>query len=230
MPENVTPGQTEQSSDGAKEGGDSRQPCIAALWDRPLIPATGGEAMLLVQITAPAAGAAHGERRAPLDVGFVLDRSGSMAGGKLPLAKEGVDIAVARLRDSDRAALVVYDHQVDIVQPLACATPRLKASLRLALHGIDPGGSTYLSGGWVAGCQELAEAPGVPADDDAGTRIRRVILLTDGLANVGIGGLGDVDLLGSLMPASWRGTPVSCAGAVSPPRRSGWAAISTRVC
>jgi Ca-activated chloride channel homolog len=72
------------------------------------------------------------------------------------------------------------------VQPLAPATPRLKASLRLALHGVDPGGSTYLSGGWIAGCHQLAEAtPAAPADSTA-TRIRRVILLTDGLANVGI--------------------------------------------
>ena len=44
-------------------------------------------------------------------------------------------------------------------------------------------GSTYLSGGWIAGCHQLAEA--TPADA-AATRIRRVILLTDGLANVGI--------------------------------------------
>ena len=41
-------------------------------------------------------------RRAPIDVAFVLDRSGSMSGGKLDLAKEGVDLAVARLRDADR--------------------------------------------------------------------------------------------------------------------------------
>jgi hypothetical protein len=125
-------------------------------------------------------------RAAPLDVAFVLDRSGSMHGGKLDLAKEGVDLAVARLRDADRAALVVYDDEVDTVQPLAPATPRLKASLRLALHGVDPGGSTYLSGGWVAGCHQLAEATSVAGADSTASRIRRVILLTDGLANVGI--------------------------------------------
>jgi Ca-activated chloride channel family protein len=164
--------------------GRSNSPRVEAQWEKPLIAASGGEATLLVRIIAATEDETETSRAAPLDVAFVLDRSGSMQGGKLDLAKEGVDLAVARLRDADRAALVVYDDEVDTVQPLAPATPRLKASLRLALHGVDPGGSTYLSGGWIAGCHQLAEA--TPAADSTATRIRRVILLTDGLANVGI--------------------------------------------
>jgi Ca-activated chloride channel family protein len=172
---------------------DQGAPCIEARWEKPVVAADGGEATLLVRITASAQRETESERAAPLDVAFVLDRSGSMSGGKLTLAKEGVDLAVARLRDDDRVALVVYDDTVDTVQPLAPATPRTKAGLRLALHGIDPGGSTFLSGGWVAGCQELAEAPPVAGNDGTGaTRIRRVILLTDGLANVGIQDAGDL--------------------------------------
>src|SRR4051812_13166368 len=161
-------------------------PQVEAQWEKPLIATGGGEATLLVRVIAATENETETSRAAPLDVAFVLDRSGSMHGGKLELAKEGVDLAVARLRDADRAALVVYDDQVDTVQPLEPATPRLKASLRLALPGIDPGGSTFLSGGWVAGCQQIAEAPPCAGADDGATRIRRVMLLTDGLANVGI--------------------------------------------
>jgi Ca-activated chloride channel family protein len=163
---------------------ENRVPQCEAHWERPVVPATGGEATLLIRVVAPSQTAS--DRAAPLDVAFVLDRSGSMAHGKLDLAKEGVDLATARLRDADRAALVVYDDDVDVVQPLAAATPRLKANLRLALHGVDPGGSTFLSGGWTAGCAQLAEAPGLASETGTATRIRRVILLTDGLANVGI--------------------------------------------
>ena len=159
-------------------------PRVEARWQKPLVAATGGEVTLLVRVIA--ADEPEGSRAAPLDVAFVLDRSGSMQGGKLHLAKEGVDLAVARLRDADRAALVVYDDQVDTLQPLERATPRLKASLRLALHGVDPGGSTFLSDGWVTGCHQIAEAQPVTEADDGVARIRRVILLTDGLANVGI--------------------------------------------
>jgi Ca-activated chloride channel homolog len=170
----------------AEATGPNVNPRVEARWQKSLIAASGGEATLLVRVLAAAADESAAGRAAPLDVAFVLDRSGSMQGDKLDLAKEGVDLAVERLRDADRAALVVYDDEVDTVQPLAAATPRLKATLRLALHGVDSGGSTYLSGGWIAGCHQLAEATPVTNGDAVTTRIRRVVLLTDGLANVGI--------------------------------------------
>lgn len=154
------------------------------LWEKPVMPVEGGTATLLVRVIAPYL--EETTRQAPLDVAFVLDRSGSMHGDKLTLAKEGVAVAVGRLRDADRTALVVYDDDVQTLQPLAAATPALKASLRLLLPGIDPGGSTYLSGGWTAGCQALARAAALDRPAPGGPRIRRVILLTDGLANVGL--------------------------------------------
>lgn len=154
---------------------------VTAMWDRPLVPATGGDATLLIRITpAPATSAVP--RRAPVDVAFVLDRSGSMAGKKLALAKEAVSAAIGHLREDDRAALVMYDHAVETLQELAPATPRLKTLLRLTLHGIDAGGSTNLAGGWFTGCEHLAH--GMNGQQE--TRIRRALLLTDGLANVGI--------------------------------------------
>lgn len=146
--------------------------------DRAVVNARGSELALLVRIVAQSAAT----RRAPLDVAFVLDRSGSMAGEKLALVKEAVDVAAGLLRDADRAALVAFDTDVDVLQPLVLATGRGKAALRLALHGIDAGSSTNLSGGWLAGCQELAGAPAT----DGGHRLRRALLLTDGLANEGI--------------------------------------------
>ncbi|MFT4040953.1 MAG: VWA domain-containing protein [Thermomicrobiales bacterium] len=153
---------------------------VSAHWLRPLLPAAGGEATLLIRLATTPDPAA--ERAAPLDVAFVLDRSGSMSGPKLTLAKEGVQLAMQRLRPVDRVALVIYDDSVEVMQPLAAATPRLLTSLQRALSRLQSGGSTALFGGWVAGCGELANAP---AGDGAQTRIRRTILLTDGLANVG---------------------------------------------
>lgn len=147
--------------------------------ERTLVLDRGEKLALLVRITAHAAATA---RRAPLDVAFVLDRSGSMAGEKLALVKEAVDVAAGLLRDEDRAALVAFDTDVDLPQPLAPATGRGKAALRLALHGIDAGSATNLSGGWLAGCQELAGAPAT----EGGHRLHRALLLTDGLANEGI--------------------------------------------
>ena len=154
---------------------------VTTHWLKPVLPAAGGETTLLIRLTA--APDPNARLAAPVDVAFVLDRSGSMGGNKLALAKEGVALALERLRPSDRVALVIYDDEVEVMQPLTDASETALARLQRALRPLDAGGSTFLSGGWIAGCQELANAP---AGDTGRTRIRRVILLTDGLANVGI--------------------------------------------
>src|SRR5262245_49434984 len=158
---------------------------ITAAWDKRVVPATGGEATLLVRLKAADTAAQNGHRRAPVDVAFVLDRSGSMAGDKLALVKEAVSVAVGRLRDEDKTALVSYDHEVETLQHLDSATPRVKTAIRLALQGVDSRGSTNLSGGWLTGCDELSKGM-TQADGGGPVRIRRALLLTDGLANVGI--------------------------------------------
>jgi Ca-activated chloride channel family protein len=155
---------------------------ITAAWDRPLVAATGDEVALLIRIVAPPPSGEQSTRRAPIDVAFVLDRSGSMAGDKLALVKEAVSVALGHLRDDDRAALVIYDHNVETLQPLAATTPRVKAAMRFALHGVDSGGSTNLAGGWLTGCEALANGMA----ESEPVRIRRALLLTDGLANVGM--------------------------------------------
>ena len=59
---------------------------VEARWEKPLVPAEGGEATLLVRIVSSQAEPAA--RRAPLDVAFVLDRSGSMA-ARQAVARQG---------------------------------------------------------------------------------------------------------------------------------------------
>jgi Ca-activated chloride channel family protein len=172
-------------SSSEQRNGSETNLSITTAWERSVVPATGGEAYLLVRIKATQPSVPT--RRAPIDIAFVLDRSGSMAGDKIRLAKDAVDAAIAHLSDDDRAALVVYDDEVDTLQKLEPATPRVKSAIRLTLNGVDPGGSTDLCGGWLTGCGELSrDLPSPEKLTTAPLRIRRSLLLTDGLANAGI--------------------------------------------
>ncbi len=126
----------------------------------------------MLELDIPAADAAA--ERVPLRLALVIDRSGSMAGRSLDVAKDCANFLARHLKPADELAVVTYDDEVQVVVPLAPANP---AAAQWAIAAIVPGGSTNLSGGWLKGLEELRRA------DDG---IRRVLLLTDGLANHGI--------------------------------------------
>lgn len=159
--------------------------------DRAFIPvATSSVRYLQVVISAPPApAAAAGAARSPVDIAVVLDRSGSMDGSKITMARKAVTHAVRLLKPDDHVAVVCYDDQVDTVLERTLASREAKALVMGRLAGIEPRGSTNLSGGWLAGAHELQ--PAYDAGPAAGTgalpaaRVKRVLLLTDGLANAG---------------------------------------------
>jgi Ca-activated chloride channel homolog len=161
---------------------DAARLVVHADWERLAIGPAGGEVRLFVRIET------RGETpaRAPLDLALVVDRSGSMSGGKMDLAKRAIDEALRRLRDDDRVAVVAYDGEIDLLQELAAATPRAATRIRLLLAGIEPRGATNLAGGWLTGCRELTLAPAEQG------RVRQTLLLTDGQANVGLVDLGEL--------------------------------------
>ena len=154
---------------------------IAAFWERPVVARDGDEVTLLLRIDARERPGARTDR-APVDLAFALDRSGSMNGEKLQLVKDAVAVALGQLDERDQIGLVTFDSEVEMLQPLARATGGTKAELRSALARVDARGSTYLSGGWLGACQQLAMSP----PGASGARIQRTLLLTDGLANKGI--------------------------------------------
>lgn len=154
---------------------------ITSFWERPVVVAHGDEIALMLRITAHERTGARPDR-APVDLAFALDRSGSMDGEKIRLVKEAVAVALDQLDDHDQISLVTFDSEVEVLQPLAWATSGTKTVLRSALDRVNARGTTYLSGGWLSGCQQLAMSP--PGAGVA--RIQRTLLLTDGLANRGI--------------------------------------------
>ncbi|MGH2550007.1 MAG: vWA domain-containing protein, partial [Thermomicrobiales bacterium] len=149
--------------------------------NRSLVSNDGDEVHMLIRVTNLTRNL-ESAQRAPVDVAFVLDRSGSMGGGELDAAKSGLNTALQHLGDADRGAVVVYDDRVDVLAPLQSLTYAAKSGIRSALNDVDARGSTDLCGGWLKGCQQLADTP---VSADAHRRRKRAILLTDGLANQG---------------------------------------------
>ncbi|PLY13069.1 MAG: hypothetical protein C0631_15420 [Sedimenticola sp.] len=114
--------------------------------------------------------------RTPANIAIVLDQSGSMQGAKLERAKEAAIMAVDLLNDSDIVSIVSYDTTVQVIVP---ATPvRDKAEIRRAIQRMRADGSTALFAGVSKGAREVRKYMD-------GERVNRVILLSDGQANVG---------------------------------------------
>ena len=146
--------------------------------DRSLIRAAARSVRYVV-VTVVAPVAAKTAERQPIDVAFVLDRSGSMGGEKIVLARDAVLQGLAMLQPRDRFAVVAYDNMIDLVVPLTQASAEARANAERRLREIDARGSTDLGGGWLKGCQQLAEAPNRAAT-------ARCLLMSDGQANQGI--------------------------------------------
>jgi len=138
---------------------------------------TGEEASLylLVKVTGPKGD--NKRERLPLNLSVVIDRSGSMSGKKLQYVKMAAQELVRGLSPRDHLSLVSYGHDVRIeLEPRRVEN---RSQFRRAIDGIQIQGNTFLSGGWQAGC-ELVSA------NLQERGLNRTLLLTDGLANVGI--------------------------------------------
>ncbi len=145
--------------------------------DRDLAPqGRASRRYLAVRLVAPSR--RPDQPRPSLSVAFVVDRSGSMAGGKLRRAVRAVRHAMAHLQPCDRVALVSYASECSVDLPLAAATAdHIRAGLS-ALGELVAGGQTALHDGWLRGCEQVAAA-------QESADMTRVLLLTDGQANVG---------------------------------------------
>ncbi len=118
----------------------------------------------------------NAKKRAPVNVAIVIDRSGSMHGKKIENARNAAIQAVDRLNDQDIVSVVVYATEVEVLIPATRATDR--ESIKERIRAIRADGNTALHAGVSKGAQELRKF----RDDK---RVNRVILLSDGLANVG---------------------------------------------
>ncbi|WP_298820022.1 vWA domain-containing protein [Chloroflexus sp.] len=142
---------------------------LTCRWGRMPVPASASPQVgyLLVEAVAQASPTTA----MPLNLCFVLDRSGSMQGAKLESLKAATRKVIELLRPQDVAAIVIFD---DTVQTLVPATPvGDRSALLAAVDSITEAGGTAMSLGMKAGQVELQKYLGPD-------RISRMLLLTDG--------------------------------------------------
>ena len=137
---------------------------------------------VLIRITPPALSLDPSSRpnwkgRPDLNLSLVLDRSGSMQGEKMVRARDAAMFCVDQMLPTDRLSVVTFDDHIDVLFP--SEPVKNKQSMKDLIARVTARGSTALHEAWVRGGLTVSERM-----LDQG--INRVVLITDGLANVGI--------------------------------------------
>jgi Ca-activated chloride channel family protein len=129
---------------------------------------------IIVRITAPEA--ETNIERPTLNIGLVIDRSGSMSGKKIEYARQAACYAVEQLLPTDRVSVIIYDTQVETLIPSTLVQD--KARIIRKIKRLQTGSSTALHAGWLQGGIQVSKHLNPQ-------HLNRVLLLSDGLANVG---------------------------------------------
>ncbi|MEO8205307.1 MAG: VWA domain-containing protein, partial [Chthoniobacterales bacterium] len=109
-----------------------------------------------------------------LGLAIVIDRSGSMSGEKMEMAKEAAKAAVELLSPKDYVTVVAFDNEVYSISDLQPAQD--KAGIQQLISTIEASGGTNISPGLEMAYTRLSPAP---------AKIKHVILLTDGVSSPG---------------------------------------------
>ncbi len=155
----------------ARRGG----PWIGAAGESDYLLAGVNDTVLGVWIDVPSASQ---QARAPADVALVIDTSGSMAGPKIENARAAARTLVDKLADGDIVSLVTFADVAHERVPPTVLDHASRAAVLRVIASLEPQGGTNMFDG-LRGAERNALAG--PATHP----VRRVVMISDGIANVG---------------------------------------------
>ncbi|MCL1856416.1 MAG: VWA domain-containing protein [Kiritimatiellaeota bacterium] len=152
--------------------------------------AAGVQENITVKVTLTGAESPSTQERAPVNLALVIDRSGSMGGERIKQARAAAIFAIERLSPEDIVSVVTFDDRIETIVPAQHVTD--KRGIIAKIQEITPRGSTAIFGGVSQGAAEIRKN----LDRDY---INRIILLSDGQANVGPASPADLGRLGTAL-------------------------------
>jgi Ca-activated chloride channel family protein len=142
-----------------------------------MLPAMGGSSVLGVWVDVPPS--LRSRVRAPVDLAIVIDTSGSMEGAKVQAARDSARAVINRLVDGDMVSIDAFDDTARVLLAPTMISPATRERALATVAELRADGSTNLAEGLRLGESQLASAP-------AGIPVRRMVLISDGRANVGM--------------------------------------------
>jgi Ca-activated chloride channel family protein len=131
---------------------------------------------------------ARPESRPPMEVVLVVDTSGSMAGSKIESARAAATTLVRSLKDGDIVALDAFSDDARTLVPPTRLDMHTRSEVLRQIAQLVPTGSTNMFSGLSLAETQIAAAP-------SSHSLRRIVMISDGIANVGP---SSPDVLGSL--------------------------------
>lgn len=127
-------------------------------------------------------------KRALMNVALVIDRSGSMGSqNRMSNARRAATMAVDRLGADDILSVVSYDDRVEVDVPATKVLSR--SDVKARIERLTPRGSTAIHAALLKAADEVRKFK-------SKDRVNRIVLISDGLANVGPSKPRDFESLG----------------------------------
>lgn len=140
-------------------------------------------------------------KRSPINLALVIDRSGSMEGDRIKKAKNAAVMAVNMLNSEDTLSVISYDSVVEVIVP--ATKVKDKVQLIKKIRSLESRGMTALFAGVSQGLDQVSKH----LDKE---QVNRIILLSDGQANVGPSSVSELSGLAKI--AAKKGVAITTMG------------------